>query len=126
MSKPLIFFSLLSLYFIYGALVYTKGTDSHVRLSPAESVRVKRGKEIFQQYNCIACHQLYGLGGYLGPELTTAWSDPGRGENYIKALLKAGGRRMPVFNFTDQEINALSSYLHYIDSTATTYKNSNR
>lgn len=122
MGKPLVFVALFILYIIYGFAVYTKGTANDISLSPAEVTLVDRGKELFQQHNCIACHQLYGLGGYLGPELTTAWSDPGRGEIYMKTFMQAGGRRMPNFHFTEQEIQALLHYFRYVDSTATTYK----
>jgi len=70
----------------------------------------------------VACHQIYGLGGYLGPELTTAWSDPRRGELYMRAFLQAGGRTMPNFHLTPKEIDAITAYLRYVDSTAVTYK----
>lgn len=91
-----------------------------------EEEQVAKGKLLFQQYNCTACHQLYGLGGYLGPELTTAYSDTHRGELYMKAFLKNGGTRMPKFNFTNDEINAILSFLKYVDATATTYKRMER
>jgi nitric oxide reductase subunit C len=80
-------------------LFYTKGTEKDFSVSAGEQMKIKTGSDLFQQYNCTSCHQLYGLGGYLGPELTTAYSDPGRGEMYMKAFLKAGGPRMPNFHF---------------------------
>jgi len=103
-------------------LVYSKGTAGKISFSMAQQQNINKGKKIFQQYNCTSCHQLYGLGGYLGPELTTAWSDPNRGELYMKAFLKGGGPRMPNFHFKNDEIEAIVSYLKYVDSTAITYK----
>jgi nitric oxide reductase subunit C len=117
-----VFVFLFAGYVLYSSVVYTKGTENKLRLSTGELTKIDNGKKIFQQYNCIACHQLYGLGGYLGPELTTSYSDRNRGEQYMKIFLKAGGRRMPDFHFRDEEINDIISYLRYIDSTATTYK----
>jgi nitric oxide reductase subunit C len=106
----------------YTVIVYTKGTENRIRLTATEGLKVDHGKKLFQQYNCIACHQLYGLGGYLGPELTTAYSDKNRGELYMKAFLTGGGMRMPNFHFKNDEIDAIISYLRYVDSTAITYK----
>ncbi|HWR32073.1 MAG TPA: cytochrome c [Chitinophagaceae bacterium] len=123
MSKLIIFAILFVLYTLYSILVYTKGTDNAIAVSDTEQLKISKGKSLFQRYNCTACHQLYGLGGYLGPELTTAYSDKNRGEIYMKAFLKAGGQRMPDFNFNDEEIEAIISYLKYVDATAVTYKN---
>lgn len=121
MTKVVVFFILFALYAGYTVLVYTKGTQSKLVFSTTAQKQIAHGKELFQQYNCISCHQLYGLGGYLGPELTTAWSDKNRGEAYIKALMKSGGSRMPDFHFNDEEINAIAQYLKYVDATAITY-----
>ncbi len=120
--KILIFLALFVTYIIYSAVVYTKGTENNLAFSQTEWEQINHGKLLFQQYNCTACHQLYGLGGYLGPELTTAYSDVHRGESYIKAFLKNGGIRMPNFHFSEEDIKALISYLKYVDAAAITYK----
>jgi nitric oxide reductase subunit C len=122
MQRIVIFISLFITYLIYSAAVYTKGTETVVSINPDEGAKMRYGKQLYQQYNCTSCHQVYGLGGYLGPELTTAYSDPNRGELYMRAFLQAGGQRMPNFHFNKDEINAIISYLKYIDETAITYK----
>ena len=122
LSKVAIFISLFVVFVIYSFVVYTNGTDKKIIYSTIEQIQINKGKELFQQYNCTSCHQLYGLGGYLGPDLTTAWSDKHRGEKYMRAFLMAGGKRMPKYNFNENEINYLVSYLRYVDSTAITYK----
>ena len=122
MSKIIVFVLLFISYCTYSIFVFTNGTKPGVSLAGGELALADKGKKMFQQYNCISCHQLYGLGGYLGPELTTAYSDRGRGELYMKTFLKAGGRRMPNFHFTDEEVAALVCYLKYVDATAVTYK----
>ena len=122
MAKVVLFISLFFSYVIYSLVVYTKGTENNIPFSVTEKGKINSGKALFQKHNCISCHQLYGLGGYLGPELTTAYTDKYRGEAYMRAFLKNGGPRMPKFNFTEEEIDAVISYLKYIDSTAVTYK----
>ena len=122
MIKIVAFISLFVAYLVYSIIVYTKGTEKNIVVTAGEQTRIKNGSDLFQQYNCTACHQLYGLGGYLGPELTTAYSDPNRGEMYMKVFLKAGGPRMPNFHFKDDDVNALISFLKYVDTTAITYK----
>lgn len=120
--KMVIFLVLFTAYAAYSAVVYTMGTKSDIVLSKTEWEQVNRGKLLFQQYNCTSCHQLYGLGGYLGPELTTAYSDAGRGELQMRSFLKNGGIRMPNFHFPEKDIDALISFLKYVDETAITYK----
>ncbi|MEO9209734.1 MAG: cytochrome c [Ginsengibacter sp.] len=87
-----------------------------------------QGKILWQQYNCNSCHQIYGLGGYLGPDLTNVYSR--RSTEYIKAFLKNGTNVMPNFHLQESEINDLLAFLKNIDAsgksdprTYTIYKN---
>lgn len=80
------------------------------------------GKLLYQKYNCSACHQIYGLGGYLGPELTTIISIHNHQEEYSRFILQHGSLRMPDFHLRESEINELMEFLKYIDTTALTYK----
>jgi hypothetical protein len=85
-----------------------------------------RGKRLYQEHNCTACHQIYGLGGYLGPELTTVMSDPARGEAYARAILTSGTQRMPDFKLSQGETDQLLAFLKYVDTTALTYHEKKR
>jgi nitric oxide reductase subunit C len=107
---------LFSLFLIYTAIVYTSGTEGLSMNSKATE-----GKLLYQKYNCTSCHQLYGLGGYLGPELTTILSEPGR-EIYCRAILKTGTQRMPDFHLNEKEIDNVIEFLIYVNTTAVTYK----
>jgi nitric oxide reductase subunit C len=118
MQKLLIFLVLFVAYIIYSVIVYTSGTEGLV-----SNEKAAEGKLVFQKYNCSACHQLYGLGGYLGPDLTTLMSTKGKGGMYAMAILKTGTQRMPDFHLKDSEIDALVEFLKYVDRTAITYKN---
>ena len=122
MLKIAAFIVLFVLYTVYSVIVYTKGTEKNFTYSKTEWQKINHGKDLFQKYNCTSCHQLYGLGGYLGPELTTAYSDKLRGELYMKVFLKNGGPRMPNFHFKDEEIDDIIGFLRCVDSTAVSYK----
>jgi len=113
------FILLAIIFLVYTGFVYTSGTSCTAVVMNAEAVE---GKLVFQKYNCTACHQLYGLGGYLGPDLTTTLSQPGKNEHYIKAILKTGTKRMPNHHLSDKEINSLIAFLNYTNETATTLK----
>jgi nitric oxide reductase subunit C len=117
--KLVVFLILFVLFVIYSAVVYTSGTQG---IMVASGSKVTEGKLLFQKYNCAACHQLYGLGGYLGPDLTTVITQPGKGELFARAMLKTGTQRMPDFHLNEREQDALIEFLKYVDATAITYK----
>lgn len=97
-------------------LSYSLYLYAFLPVHPAKtSEETMAGKEIWQQHNCNACHQVYGLGGYLGPDLTNVYSS--RGEAYIKAFLSSGTTTMPDFHLTAPEINALLAYLRNTDAS---------
>lgn len=76
-----------------------------------------QGQQLYQEYNCTACHQLYGLGGYLGPDLTNIISAAGKGPHYVRAFLNSGFKSMPRFNFSEEEKDAIVEYLSLVDKT---------
>lgn len=117
-NKLWIFALLFITYSFYSLWVYTNGTDRGSTMTAQQY----QGKKIYQEFNCQSCHQIFGLGGYLGPELTTVISDKNRGEAYARAFLQNGGTRMPNFKFTKDQTDALIDYLKYVDANAFTYK----
>ncbi len=114
--KQRILFTLLLGFAIFTTFVYTAGTDGESGPTPISDTG-KTGKLLYQKYNCTACHQLYGLGGYLGPDLTNVMSDPGKSEQYVRAFLMAGTDIMPNYDLPEKEIDALVAYLTYVDQT---------
>ena len=121
MNRVTISLLLFISFIAYSLLVYTRGTEEAIG-SADPTPMAGKGKQIFQDYNCSSCHQIYGLGGYLGPDLTTAYSDTNRGEPYMRALLSSGGARMPNFHFSKHQIDAIIAYFRYVDATAGTKK----
>ncbi len=75
------------------------------------------GRMIWQKYNCQACHQLYGLGGYLGPDLTNLYSTKGKDDIYIRAIIGSGTRQMPPFKLAENEMTLLIEFLKMTDAS---------
>lgn len=111
-TKRIIFFSLVIAYILYTSFVYTSGTITKNLVSNEAA----EGRQIFREKNCISCHQLYGLGGYMGPDLTNVISN--KGENYVRAFLETGTVKMPNFELEENEILGLIAYLKYVDTTS--------
>lgn len=102
-------------FVFYSAYVYTTGTEaSNI---PRANDEARYGQQLFQRHNCVACHQFYGLGGYMGPDLTNVISK--RGPEYARALLASGTSRMPNFDLNAEEIDALLAFLTFVDKTGT-------
>ena len=110
-----VFGALCATFVIYSATIYTSGTAaSH---SDPMSDEARAGQQLFQDHNCIACHQFYGLGGYMGPDLTNVISN--RGAPIARALITAGTANMPNFGLDQGEVSALVAYLEFVDTTGT-------
>ncbi len=105
---------LITIFAIYNLAVYTKTNPKSDLLLSREAIA---GENLWQQNNCFSCHQLYGLGGYLGPDLTNVYSTEGKGEAYINAFLNSGIKTMPKFNFTEKEKSNLVAFLKEVDQT---------
>lgn len=113
-KKTAVFLVLFLGYAAFSAWVYTAGTEQKVA---APSPAAMQGKKLWQDLNCSSCHQLYGLGGYLGPDLTNIMSDPRRGKEYAAAFIRSGGTTMPNFHLGDEDVASLLAYLSYVDES---------
>jgi nitric oxide reductase subunit C len=113
-NKIRIFFSLFLLFSVYTVVVAVSDTEKPENLPPI-SYNARKGKLLFQDYNCISCHQIYGLGGYMGPDLTNCYRE--KGEIVIRHFLKHGSPKMPNYKLSENEIDELTEYLEYIDKT---------
>lgn len=116
MNKQVIFAIFLAFFLVYSVFVYTTGT-SYDQGREFFTDKAKEGKQLFQEYNCIACHQVYGLGGYMGPDLTNALSQTENAESKARVYLQSGAGAMPDLHLTQPEIEALIAYLNYLDNS---------
>lgn len=75
---------------------------------------VKRGKQHWEDNNCMGCHTLFGEGAYYAPELTRVYER--RGAAFIHAMIKdpeamfPGERKMTNYHFTDAQIDDLVAF----------------
>lgn len=102
-----LFFCLL----VQAALTYFDPVAAkHPRLSPD----AKEGKKIYQKHNCQACHQIFGFGGFLGPDLTNRVNriPP----EALQKILHAGNGAMPVFLLNEIETKNLHTYFEEINA----------
>lgn len=106
---------LICLVTTYNVVLYTQNTDNST--APLMSEEALKGEHIWQSKNCTACHQLYGLGGYLGPDLTNVISNPNKGTEYAKAFFNSGVKSMPNFDFSEEEKEQLVQFLTHVDKT---------
>ncbi len=94
-------------------LIYAYCDRSESPIPP--SAQVLAGWDVYQAKNCQACHQIYGLGGYLGPDLTNTAGD--KGPEYMKAFISKGTGKMPDFHLSDTEVNNLISFLSWVNKS---------
>lgn len=109
--KMIVLVLFVAAYLIYSFTLYTSLPVKQCLVDK----RAENGKLVWQKYNCNSCHQLYGLGGYIGPDLTNVYSK--RSEAFIKAFLKNGTTAMPNFNINDYEMDCLLKYFNTIDNS---------
>lgn len=80
--------------------------------------QVVEGIRLWHAGDCQACHQIYGYGGFLGPDLTNAATRYGEGlEQVLGSFLVAGPGAMPTYDFDAEEVAALGAWLRHIDAT---------
>lgn len=109
--KLLTLILLIGGFLSYSAMLYS----TEIKETFPANKMAQKGKLLWQQKNCSACHQQYGLGGHLGPDLTNVYGQ--RTEAYIKAFLKVGTPVMPDFHLTDEEMDAFVEFFKYTNST---------
>jgi nitric oxide reductase subunit C len=92
---------------------------------------VARGKRVWEKHACINCHTLYGEGAYFAPEVGNVFvryggkDDPEGAREQLKAWILSqptgieGRRQMPRFEFTDQELDDLVSFLEWASKVDT-------
>lgn len=110
------FFILSTLFLLYSFSIYLKPLDVNKEDKYNPEIAAE-GRLIWQKYNCQSCHQLFGLGGYLGPDLTNLMSQTGKGEAVLRAMVKTGTKQMPAFNLPENEMTELIEFLKSADAS---------
>ena len=120
-NNRLVMLLLLTIFAIYNIILYTSGASQNDKKL---SKKALNGQELWQEHNCTACHQFYGLGGYLGPDLTNVFSDSLKTQNDLKNIINSGILSMPKYSFTDKELDEIIAFLKAVDQTGY-YPNNN-
>lgn len=82
------------------------------------------GKKVWEDNDCIGCHTLLGEGAYFAPELGNVYTRMGSKEAIIawikmQPLPVPGRRKMPQFNLSDEELNAIAEFLKWTSEVDT-------
>ena len=105
-KKILVLFLTLA-FIVQSALVY-----SDDRQEPLSEEALK-GRSLWHRNGCQVCHQIYGQGGFLGPDLTNVASNIERSR--LESLLTVGSGQMPAYEFSSEEISSIAFYLEALD-----------
>lgn len=105
-------------YTIYLYLYCDPGNNRQVHSN------VIAGRNIWQNKNCQACHQIYGLGGYMGPDLTNIISR--KGAKNASVFIRYGSGKMPDLHLSDKEVKEVVAYLSWIDKSGSSYVPQNK
>ena len=107
----IVFLTLVVCFMVYSFSIYLKPS------AVVSSDKAIQGRLVWQKYNCQSCHQLYGLGGYLGPDLTNVLGVPNKTPDYIHNILQSGIQQMPVFRLSEKEFGELIAFLQATNAT---------
>jgi len=106
-AKKVMLCCLVATFAIQTRLVYSDDVDLTLSSDAVE------GRKLFHEGSCQVCHQLWGQGGFLGPDLTNAASRVD--QTRLVSLLTVGSGQMPAFDFSPQQIGYISAFLEEID-----------
>lgn len=101
-----------------GLTVYSLSPSNDQTNHDKIDAKVVRGKEIWEENNCMGCHTIMGEGGYYAPELTKVIER--RGEGYVKAVLQSPtpwgprGRKMVKYEMNDADTEAVIAYFKWV------------
>lgn len=112
------FFILLLLGLTFDTMMVLPERDNRHLITES----VAQGKHLWEANNCVGCHSIMGEGAYFAPELANVFDRYGAGdEDAFKAYLRGwmaaqplnipGRRKMPQFNLTEDQVNALADFL---------------
>jgi len=105
---------LVALYVLVSAVAYTDFPHREPLAPLTEQER--EGLGVWRRYNCQACHQLYGFGGFLGPDLTNRVVDTSE-DGGLGSILRAGLGKMPALGLDRSEQAAVLEFLRAMNRT---------
>ncbi len=110
MNPKFLFISLSIIFIGFSISVYLMPLKQHEK-NKFNKWEAVQGRLIWQENNCHVCHQLYGLGGFLGPDLTNVYAKFNENEELLKMFFKGGIKQMPNYSFSQKESKLLIEFL---------------
>ncbi len=115
-QRKTLLIALVAIFFTQTWFVYSDPIGAQTRLSDDAT----QGRGLWLKYNCQSCHQLFGFGGFLGPDLTNvasrfADSTGARFDARLATVLTEGSNRMPAFHLEQEQRDQLASYFRALD-----------
>ncbi len=112
--------ALVAIFFTQTWFVYSDPVGAKVRLS----AHATQGRGLWLAHNCQSCHQLFGFGGFLGPDLTNVadrYADRtgDRFDERLKTILTVGAKSMPAFQLDQDERDQLASFFRELNEAGT-------
>jgi nitric oxide reductase subunit C len=104
--------TLVLIFFLQTWLVYSDPTG---RATPPLSPEAALGQRVWHDHNCQSCHQIYGFGGFLGPDLTNAHER--LSEARLNSILTVGAGQMPAFELDVEERQGIAAFLAEVHRT---------
>ncbi len=115
-QRRIVYFVLIGLFLLQSGLTYTVSTEVPVPAAELNSA-ARRGEALYRSFNCTACHQFYGLGGYMGPDLTNVTIAPGKGPDFTRGIILHGSANMPALGVTKDQADDLVAFLEAVAAT---------
>jgi len=113
--RPLAYALALCCFFALSFVVYRDdpvgNAQGFMQLSSAGTA----GLRVWREQNCNTCHQLYGFGGYLGPDLTHVAQRVDEGT--FRQIVRGGVGPMPAIALDDDSLSALYAFLSEMDAS---------
>jgi nitric oxide reductase subunit C len=103
---------LVAAFFVQTWLVYA---DRAGHRTPPLSEHAARGQQVWHDNNCQSCHQIFGFGGFLGPDLTNSAGT--LTEARLDLILTDGAGLMPAFHLGAEDRAAVLQFLTEVDKT---------
>ncbi len=115
-QRKTLLIALVAIFFTQTWFVYSDPIGAQTRLSD----HATQGRGLWLKHNCQSCHQLFGFGGFLGPDLTNVASrfSDSKGVRFdarLTTILTEGSKVMPAFHLDREQRDQLASYFREID-----------
>ena len=110
--RKILLLSLVLAFLIQTYLVYSDATGLK---TGKLSVSASHGRKIWLKNNCQSCHQIYGFGGFLGPDLTNTAFEYDAED--LRTILQIGPGKMPSIKISKLEAKSLRAYFKELNKT---------